>query len=40
VYDPVQKVPAFIDQVRTHLPQRTVNNFDTIQLKLTTVSPR
>jgi hypothetical protein len=40
VYDPVQKVPAFIDQVRTHLPQRTVNNFDTIQLKLTAVSPR
>jgi hypothetical protein len=39
-YDPVQKVPAFVDQVRTHLPQRTVENYDTIQLKLTTISPR
>ncbi len=36
----LQKVPAFVDQERTHFPQRTVNNNDTIQLKLTTVSPR
>jgi hypothetical protein len=39
-YDPVQKVPAFVDEVRTHFPQRTVYNNDSIQLKLTTVSPR
>lgn len=38
-YDPVQKVPAFIDEVRTHFPQRSVYNNDTIQLKLTSVSP-
>lgn len=39
-YDPVQKVPAFVDEVRTHFPQRTVKNNDTIQLKLITLSPR
>jgi hypothetical protein len=39
-YDPVQKVPAFIDEVRTHFPQRTVDNYDTIQLKLEKVSPQ
>ncbi len=39
-YDPVEKVPAFIDEVRTHFPQVNVNNYDTIQMKLTSVSPR
>jgi hypothetical protein len=39
-YDPVQKVPAFVEEVRTHFPQRSVYNNDTIQLKLTQLSPR
>ena len=39
-YDPVQKVPAIIDEVRTHFPQQTVRNNDTIQMKLITISPR
>jgi hypothetical protein len=40
VYDPVHKVPAFIDELRTHFPQTSVFNNDVIQLKLTSVSPR
>ncbi len=39
-YDPVHKVPASIDEVRTHVPQRSAFNNDTIQLKLTKLSPR
>jgi len=39
-YDPLEKVPAYVNEVRTHFPQRTVNNYDTIQVKLQTVSPR
>jgi hypothetical protein len=39
-YDPVQKVPAIIDEVRTHFPQLSVNNYDNIQMKLITISPR
>lgn len=39
-YDPVQKVPAIINEVRTHFPQLTVNNYDNIEMKLTTISPR
>jgi hypothetical protein len=26
--------------VRTHFPQLTVNNYDNIEMKLTTISPR
>jgi len=40
VYIPAQKVPAYIDERRTHVPQRSTESFDTIQLKLTSVSPR
>lgn len=39
-YDPVQKVPAIIDEVRTHFPQVSVKNNDTIQMKLISISPR
>jgi hypothetical protein len=39
-YDPVQKVPVYINEKRAHLPQQTVYNYDIIQLKLQTLSPR
>lgn len=39
-YDPAHKVPAFVDEVRTHFPQRSVYNNEPIQLKLTVLSPR
>lgn len=35
VYDPVNKVPAAASDVRTHIPQRNVNSYDTIEVKLT-----
>lgn len=33
-YDPVNKVPAVVSDVRTHVPQRSSESFDTIELKL------
>jgi len=33
-YDPVKKVPAVVSDVRTHVPQRSSESFDTIELKL------
>jgi hypothetical protein len=34
VYDPGRKIPAIVNDVRSHLPQRSVYNNDTIQVKL------
>lgn len=34
VYDPVAKVPGIIRDVRTHIPYRSVNSNDLIELKL------
>jgi hypothetical protein len=39
-YDPVAKVPAIVNDKRTHYPQTNVNNYDYINLQLTAVSPR
>ncbi|HZZ01205.1 MAG TPA: hypothetical protein VFE36_16705 [Candidatus Baltobacteraceae bacterium] len=33
-YDPVNKVPAVVSDVRTHVPQRSSESFDTIEVKL------
>lgn len=33
-YDPVHNVPAAVNDVRTHVPQRSVESYDTIELKL------
>lgn len=33
-YDPDNKVPAVVSDVRTHIPQRSSESFDTINLKL------
>ncbi|MGA8534800.1 MAG: hypothetical protein WB615_11870 [Candidatus Tumulicola sp.] len=33
-YDPVAKVPAVVDDLRTHLPQTSIYNQDLVQLKL------
>lgn len=33
-YDPAAKIPLAVRDVRTHFPQRTVNNNDLIELKL------
>ena len=35
LYDPVARVPVFVDETRTHLPQTSVYNNDLVQLKLT-----
>jgi hypothetical protein len=35
VYDPGAKVPVYVTETRTHLPQTNVYNNDTIQLQLT-----
>ena len=34
VYDPVNKVPAVVSDKRTHIPQRSTESYDTIELKL------
>jgi hypothetical protein len=34
LYDPVNKVPAYVSESRTHLPQSTVYNKDSIEVKL------
>ncbi len=34
VYDPVAKIPAIVNDVRTHLPMKSVYSNDTIELKL------
>jgi hypothetical protein len=34
VYDPVAKIPAIVRDIRSHLPQRSVYNNDTIEVKL------
>lgn len=35
LYDPVNKVPAFASDVRTHIPQRSVYSNDLVEVKLT-----
>jgi hypothetical protein len=34
VYDPAAKLPAIVRDVRTHVPQRSVNSYDVVELKL------
>ncbi|MGD0968121.1 MAG: hypothetical protein ABR949_07510 [Candidatus Aquilonibacter sp.] len=39
-YDPDQKAPVYINEKRAHFPQQSVYNYDLIQMKLQTISPR
>ena len=38
VFDPKRHLPAIVNDVRTHFPQRSVYNNDSIQMKLVKVS--
>jgi hypothetical protein len=38
VFDPKRHVPAIVNDLRTHFPQRSVYNNDSIQMKLTSAS--
>ncbi len=39
LYDPVARVPAFVNETRARLPQTSVYNQDLVQLKLVKLSP-